>query len=293
MQALRNARPQYSWANLPSGIDKELFIGYVKQFSYKEKICIAAVCKTWRTIMEKDEMGENHILDLGLQPIRGYSWMRVCGAYLRATPYILAVDVSGSMLDVPKNGNGFSNIDLAIKKVCKIASECGPAMAMYGVDCIAFDHFAYTQKAFSVEEVCSFFTKKRVGGGTNLEVLFKTIFTIQNKHLECNRRHAAEVHIISDFDASYRLDDLLIEHKNHNANFRCHRLLREEKCQNAENFQEALKNHFANNGEEPKVQTRSEKRKREEEKKLDCSVTIVNPKELGRKSKKQKTEPKQ
>lgn len=163
------------WTALPSRPDNE-FKEIIKGFTCGVKLKMASVCKSWLKFIQCDEMGEQPLTERNFQPRFGCSWMSICSTYLKLPQTIVAVDKSGSMNDILPNGKGFSNLEIAIKKSCKIIADLGPALSMNGVDCIVFGNTTATLKVFLLEDALKFFSSKHpTGMGTDSRLVWKNI----------------------------------------------------------------------------------------------------------------------
>lgn len=286
-------RMPYSWANLPGGLDQEVFEKF-KTLSCREKFKIAAVCKSWRKQMEQPEMGHMHLQDLGLKPQDTRTWLELVGKYLLSSPCMIAVDVSPSMSERPRNGRGFNNFELALKKCSLIIQSLGKDVEIHGVDCIAFAVNVRALKVFSEKEALNFFHeyRSRLGGGTSLSQAISEIAQKHEKYQALNRCGRAAAHIISDFEDRFdqEMERVIFDNRERGMDLNCFWLPGTDIAQ-AGQLRDSLQNSIKPDGnqepeEGPKVRTRAAKRKRDQAKGLDIDFTQVNLKEFGRQEKK-------
>lgn len=183
------------WLKLPQELPTYIFRNYLEMSDLK---VLSITCKLWHEIVNRNEVGEPHLKNHGLSPMGESSWMRIYNAYLFIPPYMIAVDISGSMRQV--NGGGLSGVDLAVVKACQVAKKITPDIAQHGIDCMVFAELTHSERVFTVEGVTKFFAGEHyLGGSTNFKALFQKIIDRQAAYQSQQRRRPARVTIISDF----------------------------------------------------------------------------------------------
>lgn len=289
------------WTALPKGLDQD-FKQLIKDFSCNQKLKTRVVCKTWRKLIESKEMGEKHLRDRDIKPSLVWPWPTNIFEFLQNSQTIVALDFSLSMLD-SWNGTELTNLDFGFQKALQIIADQGPELATNGVDCIVFGGSVLTAKVFSVEAAERFFLSQEIMEETNFDVLFNKIFEIQKRYLKQHRILPTNAHIISDFADDFDSDDIIEINKKANVHFECHRL----KVNNPLNFEpnglefqedflltvnediemkimKAIDGKSWDAEEEEdnqrQIVTRSVSKKRAAEKSVDCTFSVVNPKEF-------------
>lgn len=289
MLALKN--DIFNWQNLPCGIEEEVFIKNLSIFTIRDLALFSMVCKKWREFIHRDAVGTQYLNHLKLSKIEGQTWLTRCSRFFLSVPHMIALDVSGSMMEMSNLNSELRNIDFALQKACQIAQEIGTDLIYHGVDCLAFSNRVVWKKAYSVEEVYSFFVSNMTRNGTDIAALFNSIFSLQKENLNCCRLKSAQVSIISDFEDVYQLNEIIEENNQANIDFKCY-LIKPEEQLYGNIFQDAIQEKFSEEGCTLEIRTRGEKRKREQERKLKLTFENLNLKEFLPKKKKQKIEKK-